>query len=159
MAYLTTTYSEGTGQGTKTDEFSERSKQPLTPPPSHFRKIILQFFPKKSCFKPCLKVQNLQYKFLDRQWPTPLASFPKNHPFWYPDPSKRTFTFMKLKFCHIQRKSTLYVDWKWKYCICAFLYILEQKMRKSCLAPNQTMFFSSNVVLSLWRLKPSFLCS
>ena len=52
---------------TKTDEFSEKFQTPIdhSPPPPHFRKIMLQI-----CFNfmlnmPCSKVQNLQHKFLD----------------------------------------------------------------------------------------------
>ena len=35
---------------------------------------------------PCIKVQNLQYKFLDWKWPPPLEIFPKIHPIWYRHP-------------------------------------------------------------------------
>ena len=34
----------GTGQATKTDEFSEKFQTAFDPPPSHFRKIILRIF-------------------------------------------------------------------------------------------------------------------
>ena len=38
--------------------------------------------------KPYLKVQNLQYKFLDWKWPPPpFGTFPKIHPFWRCHPS------------------------------------------------------------------------
>ena len=32
--------------------------------------------------KPCLKVQILQYRFLDWKWPPPFGTFPKIHPIW-----------------------------------------------------------------------------
>ena len=32
--------------------------------------------------KAYLKVQNLQYKFLDWKWPPPFGTFPKIHPLW-----------------------------------------------------------------------------
>ena len=35
---------EGKGGATKTDEFSENSKQPLTPPPSFWENYIAIFF-------------------------------------------------------------------------------------------------------------------
>ena len=53
------------GQGTKTNEFSEKFQMAFDP--LHFKiikkiKIILQFLSPK---KPCLKVKNLQHNFLD----------------------------------------------------------------------------------------------
>ena len=40
--------------------------------------------------KPYLKVQILQYKFLDWKWPPPpFGTFPKIHPIWKRDPSLR----------------------------------------------------------------------
>ena len=78
--------------------FWKSSKRPLTPPPPHFRKIMLQIFwnipwkyPLCIIFmpkKPCSKVQNLQQKFLDWKWPPPpFGTFPKIHPFWYREAS------------------------------------------------------------------------
>ena len=73
----------GTGEATKADEFSEFEL------PSFSENCIAIFSRKKPCLKPCLKVQNLQYKFPDWKWaPLPLWNVSKkNHPFWYPDPS------------------------------------------------------------------------
>ena len=54
----------------------------LCTPHPNFRKPILQFLSEK----PGIKVQNLQYKFLDWKWPAspaPFGTFPKIHPFWY----------------------------------------------------------------------------
>ena len=60
-------------------------------PPPHSRKIIVQIFSEKPSFKPCIKVKNLQYKFLD--WtmnmtppPPPLLGTPKINPFWHHHP-------------------------------------------------------------------------
>ena len=64
----------------------------LWPPPrpphptTHFRKIIffILFFFYQFCMpkKPCLKVINLQHKFLDCP-PSPMKLFPKIHLFWW----------------------------------------------------------------------------
>ena len=53
----------GTGHATKSDEFSEKFETALDPP--HFRKMIKQFFSENVRKKTFIKVQNLQYKFLD----------------------------------------------------------------------------------------------
>ena len=46
------------------NNFRKNSKRPSTPPP-HFRKIILHFFSENVRKKPFIKVQDLQYRFLD----------------------------------------------------------------------------------------------
>ena len=56
-------------------------------PPPHFQKIMLQFFSESVQKKACLKVQNLQHKFLDWKWPPPFRTFPKIHPFWVASPA------------------------------------------------------------------------
>ena len=45
---------KGTGDATKTNEFSEKFQTAFAPPP-HFRKIMLQFLQKKALFKDLLK--------------------------------------------------------------------------------------------------------
>ena len=52
--------------------FEKNSKLPSTPPP--FSKNYIVFFSEKVRKKPFIKVQNLQYKFLDLNWlpPPPL---------------------------------------------------------------------------------------
>jgi len=55
----------GTGDATKTDEFSVKFETAFAPDPPHFQKIILQFFRKIMLKKPCLKAQNLHQKFWD----------------------------------------------------------------------------------------------
>ena len=55
----------GTDAATKTDEFSEKFQKAFAPTPTHFRKIILKISHSFTLKKPCLKVPNLQYKFLD----------------------------------------------------------------------------------------------
>ena len=57
-------YTKGRLTVPKQMNFLKSSKRSLTPSP-HFRKVILQIFRKIMPKKPCLKVQNLQNKFLD----------------------------------------------------------------------------------------------
>ena len=85
MSNVEANYHLGTGGGRyHKDEFSEKFK--TAPPPTHFRKITLQFFSEKPSLKPCIKVQNLQYIFLDWKWKWKkgglFGTFLKIHPFW-----------------------------------------------------------------------------
>ena len=58
--------------------FWETNPNGLWPPPS-FWKLISKFVSKNPCLKPCTKVQNLQFKFLDKKWPPPpLWNFSEN---------------------------------------------------------------------------------
>ena len=54
----------GTGGGTKTDEISEKFQTAFDRPPS-FSETYIAFFSENPCLKPCIKVQNLKYEFLD----------------------------------------------------------------------------------------------
>ena len=54
----------GTDCPTKTDEFSEKF-QTTPPPPPHFRKIMLRFFPGIHDRRTTYNGKNLQHKFLD----------------------------------------------------------------------------------------------
>ena len=85
----------GTGQATKTDEFSEKIQKGFDPPPHLGKKTLSHFFPNKPCLKPCAIVQNLRYKFLDWKWPPPFGTFPNIHPLWWRHPS------------------LMVVDWRW----------------------------------------------
>ena len=62
----------GTGQATKTDEFSEKFQTAFDlPPPTHsliFGKLYCNFLGIMSKKKP-IKVQNLQHTFLNGKWP------------------------------------------------------------------------------------------
>ena len=87
-----------TGGASKTDQFSENSKQPLTPPP--FSETYIAIFSENLCLKPCIKVQNLQYNFLDWKWPPPLWNFSENSPVLVPPPV-RIVTILEY-FYHFQ---------------------------------------------------------
>ena len=58
--------------------FYNNSKRPLTPPPLIFGKLCCKYFHKTSEKSPFIKVQTLQYKFLDWKWPPPLWNFSEN---------------------------------------------------------------------------------
>ena len=60
----------GTRDGTKTIEFSRKFQTAFDPPPSLSENHIATFS-KMPSLKPCIKVQNLQYTFLDWKWPPP----------------------------------------------------------------------------------------
>ena len=62
--------------------YRKNSKRPSAPPIVIFWKIILQFFFGKRPKKPFIKVQNLQYKFLDWKWPPPLNGKNTLSSFW-----------------------------------------------------------------------------
>ena len=101
------------GGASKMDEFSEKFQKvfDLTPSP-HFGKIMLHFF----IFmlkKPCLKVKNLQHKFLDWKCPPPFGTFPKLHLFWYRHPSLRTKQFLE-GYGHSNFKNLFEFDFKKK---------------------------------------------
>ena len=55
----------GTGDATKLDEFSEKVQTAFERPPPSFFESHIAFFPKKNHLNLCLKIQNLQHKFLD----------------------------------------------------------------------------------------------
>ena len=65
----------GTNGATKSDGFSEKFQTALDF--THFLKIILHFS-ENPCLKTCIKVQNLQYKFLDWKWQPPPWNFSEN---------------------------------------------------------------------------------
>ena len=56
---------KGTDDATKTDEFLEKIQTAFDPSPSFSENHITIFFVNFMLKKPCLKVQNLQHKFLD----------------------------------------------------------------------------------------------
>ena len=67
--------------------FRKNSKRPLTPSLIFVKLSYKLFSSEKSPKKTYIK--NLQRDFLVWKWPPPpfFGSFPKIHPFWYPDPS------------------------------------------------------------------------
>ena len=70
----------GTDDASKTDEFSETYFQTAfdpPPPPPYLWKILSKFFLEMSRLKPCIKVQNLQFNFLDWNCPPHFRTFPK----------------------------------------------------------------------------------
>ena len=57
--------------------------------------------------KPCLKVQILQYKFLDWKWPPPpFGTFPKIHPFWKGKASLRENRFFSFYYKCVDQSSS-----------------------------------------------------
>ena len=68
----------GMGDGTKTDEFSEKSQTAFDPTPLIFGISYCNFFSEKSIKKSCLEVQNLQHIFGLEDIPLPLWKFSKN---------------------------------------------------------------------------------
>jgi len=62
--------------------FRKISKRPWTPPPPHFRKVMLQIFSEIHDRSIIYNGKNLQHNFLDWKWTPPPGTFPKIHPFW-----------------------------------------------------------------------------
>ena len=65
--YKILTYRTAKGSFTlpKRMNFRKGSKRPLTPPPAHFRKVMLQFFSEIHDRSIVFNGKNLQHKFLD----------------------------------------------------------------------------------------------
>ena len=55
----------GKGPATKSDEFLEKFQTAFDPLPPLIFGNFYHFFSENPCLKPCIKVQNLQYRFLD----------------------------------------------------------------------------------------------
>ena len=90
---------------------------PIVPPPLIFGDFYCNFS-KNPCLKPCIRVQNLQYKFLDWKWPPSLfGAFPKIHHFWYRHPSLRVilliYLLMSMGCTHYQLCLWLKTDNTW----------------------------------------------
>ena len=68
----------GMGDGTKQDEFSEKSQTAFDTTPLIFEISYCNFFSEKSIKKSCFEVQNLQYNFGLKDIPLPLWKFSKN---------------------------------------------------------------------------------
>ena len=58
--------------------FFRKFPNSMWPPSLILRKICCNFFSENVQKKACLKVQNLQHKFLDWKWPPPLWNFSEN---------------------------------------------------------------------------------
>jgi len=74
----------GTGDATKTDEFSVKFETAFAPDPPHFQKIILQFFSENHAQKALFKGAKSASKSLGLKMtpPPPFGTFPKIQAFW-----------------------------------------------------------------------------